>query len=328
MDRRAFIGTLAGGLLAAPLAEGQPRPVPRIGVLAGQSSVYVLTLLDQFRHELRQLGWLEGQTVTVLQLRSAEGHNERLPALAAEVLKADPQVIVAFFAPATRALQQATTTIPIVMWSVGDPVEYGLVASLAKPGGNVTGTSSLVNEVGRKLVELSKEAVPTVTSLAVFRNPGNPGGVPYVQRVQAVAEALRLKVQVLEVESPDDLEGAFAAITRERTGAIILSPEPFILSQRKRVAQFAAQRHLPLLVHGPPVLLEAGGGLLSYGAKEGEHAWIVASYVDRILKGARPADLPVQQPTEFELGVNLKTAKALGLTIPPSLLQRADQVIE
>ena len=166
-----------------------------------------------------------------------------------------------------------------------------------------------------------------MTSLAVFQNPGNPGAVPYIRHVRAVAEALRFKVQVVEVRSADDFEGAFAAIVRERSGAILLPPEALILSQRKRVAEFAAPRHLPLFFQGPPVLLE-GGGLLAYGAKEGAYPRIVASYVDRILKGTRPADLPVQQPTEFELGVNLKTAKTLGLTIPPSLLQRADQVIE
>jgi putative ABC transport system substrate-binding protein len=328
IERRRFIEVIAGGLLAAPRAsEAQQRPVPRIGILAGQRSSDLLPALDQFRQELGKLGWIEGQTVTVLELRSAEGRNERLPGLAAEVLKADPRVIVAFTAPAIRVLQQATTTIPIVMWAVGDPVEYGLVASLAKPGGNVTGTSHLVNEVAGKLVELLKEAVPAVTSLAVFMNPGNPGGVPYVRQVRAVAEALHLKVQVLEVRSPDDFEGAFAAIARERTGAIILPPEPLILSQRKRVAEFAAQRRLPLIFHSAPVSLE-GGGLLSYAPKRGEHPRIVASYVDRILKGARPADLPIQQPTEFELGVNLKTAKALGLTIPQSLLRRADEVIQ
>jgi ABC-type uncharacterized transport system substrate-binding protein len=276
---------------------------------------------------LHKLGWIDGQTIIVLEPRSAEGRNERLSGLAAEVLKADPRIIVVFGAPATRVLQQATASIPIVMWSVGDPVEYGLVASLAKPGGNVTGTSTLVNETGGKLVELLKEAVPSVTSVAVFINPGNQGAAPYVRQARAVAEALRLKVQVLEVQSPNDFEGALAAIARERTEAIILPPEPLIRSQRKRVAEFAAQRHLPLVLHGPPVLLE-GGGLLTYGSKLEAYPRIVASYVDRILKGARPADLPVQQPTEFELGVNLKTAKALGLTIPPSLLARADEIIQ
>lgn len=319
---------IAGGFLAAPLAaEAQQRPAPRIGILTGFQSSDLLPALEQFHQELRKLGWIEGQTVTVLELRSAEGRNERLPGLAAEVLKADPRVIVVFTASATRVLQQATTTIPIVMWAVGDPVEYGLVASLAKPGGNVTGTSYLVNEVAGKLVELLKEAVPPVTSLAVFVNAGNPGGAPYVRQVRAVGEALRLKVQVLEVRSPDDFEGALAAIARERTEAIILPPEPLIRSQRKRIAEFAAQRRLPLLFHGTPVLLE-GGGLLSYAAKAGEYPRIVAWYVDRILKGARPADLPIYQPTEFELGVSVKTAKALGLTIPQSLLRRADEVIQ
>jgi len=260
----------------------------------------------------------------VLEPLSAEGRNERLPELAAQVLKADPQVIVVLTAPATRILQQATATIPIVMWAVGDPVEYGLVASLAKPGGNVTGTSYMVNEVAGKLVELLKEAVPAVTSVAVFVNPSNPGMMPYLRAVQAVADVLRVRVQTVEVRTPDDFERAFNAIARDRTEAIILSPEQLVRSQRKRVAEFAAQRRLPLLLHS--ALLD--GGLLSYAPKTGEVPRVVASYVDRILKGAKPADLPVQQPTQFELGVSLKAAKALGLTIPQTLLLRADRVIE
>jgi putative ABC transport system substrate-binding protein len=328
MDRRTFLAGTGAVLLTAPLAaEAQQRPMPRIGILTGESSSDLLPALEQFRQELRKRGWIDGQTITVLEPRSAEGRNERLSGLAAEVLKADPQIIVVFGAPATRVLRQATATIPIVMWSVGDPVAYGFVASLAKPGGNVTGTSTMVIETGGKLVELLKETVPAVARLALFVNPGNPGGASYVRQVQEVAEALRLKVQVLEVRKPDDFEGAFAAIVRERTEAIILPPEPLIRSQRRRIAEFAAQHHLPLLLHGAPVLLESGG-LLTYGSKLGEYPRIVASYVDRILKGARPADLPVQQPTEFELGVNLKTAKALGLMIPQSLLLRADEVIQ
>ena len=321
MHRRRFVGTLAAGLLAAPLAAGaQQRPVPRIGILAGLPSSDLLQAIDAFRQELRKLGWIEGQTITVLGLRSAEGRNERLPALAADVLKDDSRVIVVFTAPATRVLQQVTATVPIVMWGVGDPVEYGLVASFAKPGGNVTGTAYLVNEIAGKLVGLLKDVVPAVTSVAVFSNPGNPGGPSYLRAVRAAGEALRIRVQALDILTPDDFEGTFAAIAREHTEAIILPPEPLARSQRKRVAEFAAQRRLPLLLHGAPSHLE-GGGLLSYAAKASEYPRIVASYVDRILKGSRPADLPVQ-------AINLKTAKALGLTIPPALLQRADQVIE
>jgi putative ABC transport system substrate-binding protein len=213
------------------------------------------------------------------------------------------------------------------MWGVGDPIEYGLVASLAKPGGNVTGTSYLVNEVAEKLVEVLKQAAPTVSSVAVFLNPGNAGSAPYAKAVQAAADALRMKVQTLEVRTPDDFPGAFVAIARERTEAIILPPEPLVRSQRKRVAEFASQRRLPLLLHGAPILLEVGG-LLTYGAKAADYPRVVAAYVDRILKGARPMDLPIQQPTEFELAINLKTAKALGLAIPQSILLRANQVIE
>jgi putative tryptophan/tyrosine transport system substrate-binding protein len=328
MNRRTFIGTLAVGLLAAPLAaEAQQRPVPRIGFLSGLLAADLALFVDKFRQELRKVGWIEGRNVTFLELRSAEGRNERLPALTADVLKADPTVIVVFSAPATRVLQQATTTIPLVMSAVGDPVEYGLVASLAKPGGNVTGTSYLVNEVAGKLVALLKEAVPAVTSVGVFVNPSNPGGQPYLRAARGVGQTLAVRVQALEVRTLADFEGVFAAIVGEGTEAIILSPEPLAFSQRKRIAEFAAQRRLPLLIHGAATRLDVGG-LLSYAAKTGDYPRVVASYVDLILKGSRPADLPIQQPTEFELAVNLKTAKALGLTIPASLLQRADQVIE
>jgi ABC-type uncharacterized transport system substrate-binding protein len=189
------------------------------------------------------------------------------------------------------------------------------------------GTSYLVNEVAGKLVELLKEAVPAATSVAVFGNPSNLGAAPYFRAARVVGQALGVLVQTVEVRTPDDFEGAFAAIARERTAAIILGPDPLIRSQRKRVAEFAAQRRLPLLLHGPASLLDVGG-LVSYAAKSSEYPRVVASYVDRILKGAKPADLPVQQPTEFELGVNLKAAKTLGLTIPQSLLLRANQVIE
>jgi putative ABC transport system substrate-binding protein len=327
MRRRAFLsGSVAA--LATPLAaEPQPKAVPRVGILAAQSSSDLLPPLDEFRQELRKLGWIEGQTVTVLPLRSAEGRNERLRELAAEVLTTEPRVIVVFSAPATRVLKQATPTIPLVMWAVGDPVEYGLVASLAKPGGNVTGTAYLVNEIAGKLVNLLKEAVPSVHKVAVFLNPTNPGGASYVRAARTVGQAMGVSVQEVDVRAPDDFPAAFAAIIRERSEAIILSPEALLRSQRRRVVEFSEARRLPLLLHGGPGLLE-NGGLLSYAPKSGEYPRVVASYVDRILKGAQPADLPVHQPTEFELAVNLKTAKALGLTIPLSLLARADQVIE
>jgi ABC-type uncharacterized transport system substrate-binding protein len=327
MRRIGLAVVLTLSLALAPLAvEGQQRQVPRIGILSGQPSTDMLPAFDRFRQELRKLGWIEGQTVTVLEPLSSEGRNERLPELAAQVLKADPRVIVVVTAPATRVLQQATATIPIVMWAVGDPVEYGLVASLAKPGGNVTGTSYLVNEVAGKLVELLKEAVPAVTSVAVFVNPSNRGMMPYLRAARAVADVLRVRVQSVEVRTPDDFEGAFNAIARDRTEAIILSPEQLVRSQLTRVAEFAAQRRLPLLLHHSARFVDVG--LLSYSAKASEYPRVMASYVDRILKGAKPADLPVQQPTQLELGVNLKAAKALGLTIPQTLLIRADRVIE
>ena len=312
-------------VLTPRAAAAQGRARPRIGILSGGPAVDLRPLVDAFRHELRGLGWTP-DTVTVLEPLTAEGRNERLPALAAAALKADPSVIVAFNAPTVRALKAATTTIPIVMWGVGDPVEYGLVASLARPGGNVTGTSYLVNEVAGKLVELLKELLPAATSVALLMNPDNPGSAPYVRAAQSAGHVVGVRAHVLEVRTPDDFERAFADIARERASGIVLPPEPLVRSQRARVAAFALRQRLPVLLHGSLPL--APDGVVVLGAKGSEYPRIVASYVDRILRGARPDDLPIYQPTEFELGLNMKMAKALGLTVPSSLRLRADQVIE
>ena len=326
VSRRGFLSTLAVGPFLFSSARAQAKTAPRVGVLSGLPSADIRQALDTFREELRKLGWTINQNVTLLQVRSAEGRNERLPDLAAEVLNESPEVVVVLTAPATRALQQLTATVPIVMWGVGDPVEYGLVANLVRPGANVTGTSALVNEVAGKLVELLREVAPGAGSCAVFSNPGNAGAGPYSRAAQTAGQALSIRVQSLEVRTPDDFDAAFGEIARQRLGAIIVPPEPLVRSQRRRVVDFAARQRIPLLFHGPPGLLQSGG-LLAFAAKAG-HPRIVASYVDRILKGARPAELPVHQPTEFELAVNVQTAKVLGLSIPRAVVVRADRIIE
>ena len=328
MDRRRLVLVGLASVLAAPRAAvAQRRSPPRVALLSGLPSADVRPALEPFRQELQKLGWVDGHTIALLDLRSAEGRNERLPELAAEMLKADPSVVVVFTAPATRVLKEATATVPIVMWGVGDPVEYGLVASVARPGGNVTGTSYLVNEVAAKLVELLGQVAPGATSVAVFSNPGNQGAQPYLRAAHAAGQARGVRVHGVEVRRPEDFDAAFATIERERLAAIIVPPEPLVRSQRARLGEFATQRRLPLLFHGAPAHL-AAGGLLTYGAKAAEYPRVVASYVDRILKGAKPADLPIHQPTEFELALSMKIARFLGLTIPQSVLVRASQVVE
>ncbi len=303
----------------------QPGKIYRIGWLSGFSRPDVLRLADEVREELRKLGWTDGQNVVLLEPRTAEGLSERLAALANEVVDLKPDVIVVQSAPATRVLKQRTDTIPIVMLGVGDPVEYGLIVSFSKPGGNVTGTSFLVNDVGGKLLELLKEAAPAVSSVALFHNPTNEGSGPYIEASRAAAKALRLRVQVLEVKVPADFDAAFAKIRREQTGAIAIGAEPLARSQRARIADFAINNRLPLAVLGGPRILDAG--LLAYGPKVEDFPLQTAAYIDKILRGAKPAELPVERPRKFELTINQKSAKAIGLAIPQSLLARADEVI-
>ena len=329
MDRRAFLGTL--GLFVAPVAvEAQPPKVPRIGVLTegtpfgpqADTSRY----LESFRRGMRDLGWVESKNI-LIEYRGAEGRSERIPDLVAELVRLNVDVIFAGSTAMTVAARQATSTIPIVMATGGDPVMRGLVASLARPGGNVTGLSYSVGlETFAKQLELLKETVPTVRRVAVLFNPTNPAHRPAIERLGEAARSVGVSLQVLEARTPDDFERAFAAMARARAEALVVAPDPILGYNRLRLQEFVARSRLPAIYglreHVPV------GGLMSYAADVRDNYRRAAGYVDKILKGAKPADLPVEQPTKFELVINLKTAKALGLTIPPSLLARADQVIE
>ena len=310
-------------LLVAPRATTAQPPAkgPRIGIL--KSGVGGSTgLADAFRQGLRQRGYVEGQTIH-LAWRYAEGQVERLPALAAELVRLPVDVLVATGGtPVALAAQRATTTIPIVMTNVGDPVETGLVASLARPGGNI-GLSSMSPDITGKRLELLKAVVPTLSHVAVLWQPANPSAALQLQELQAAARALQLQVQALEVRGPDAFDHAFNARPGRWGGG--RGGDPVFTQHRRRITALAQRSRLPAM-YVFREFVEAGG-LMSYGVNLSDLGWRAALYVDKILKGAKPADLPVEQPTTFELVINLKTAKALGLTIPPTLLFQADEVI-
>jgi len=326
IDRRTFIGGLILCALATRWAHGQV-PTRRVGILSAFARADVEVLLRGLRLELEKLGWTAGRNIVFLELRTTEGKNDLLPAMAVELVAQGPDVILVQSAPAVRALMQATKTIPIVMIGVGNPVEYGMLADYRKPGGNVTGASYLADESTRKTLHLLKEAAPRLRSVAVFSNPSNEAAAPGVKLIKADAEALGMQAQIIEVSRPGDFEAAFAAIGRANTESILMPPEPLIRGNRVAIGDFAQAHKLPLAVVGSGRYLPAGG-LLSYGPTTIQYAQLGASYVDRILKGAKPGDLPVEQPSRFELSINLKTAKVLGLTIPQTLLLRADEVIQ
>jgi putative ABC transport system substrate-binding protein len=301
-------------------AAQQAKKIPRIG--------YLFTGLlapKEFLQALRELGYVEGKNI-VVEFRSAEGREERLPALAAELASLNVDVIVAPGTASARAARQATKTIPIVYTGGADPVAIGLVASLARPGGNVTGVTSLSRELTGKRLELLKETFPNVALVAVLTRGVNPVTTELLKDTEAAAKAFRLRLQILEVRGPNDFDKAFSAITKQRAGALIELPSPLFHSNRKRIVEFAAKSRLPSVFHSRDFV--DAGGLMCYGEHNAELLRRVAYYVDRILKGTKPADLPVEQPTKFEFIVNLKTAKQIGLTIPPNVLVRADKVIK
>ena len=326
MDRRVLLGALAGALLAAPgAAWAQSGKVVRIGFLspASASDPRMLGLLDAFRRGLVELGYVEGRAFRI-ESRWAEGRYERLPRLAAELVALRVDVILTVAVPAIRAAMEATRTIPIVMASVVDPVATGLVVSLARPGGNITGLSNMAPDVTGKLLEILKQVVPNASRVAVLWNPGNPGNAPQLRAAEAAGQALGIRLQALEARTPDDLDPAFAAMARQRADALLVFADVMLNEQRVRIAGLAAAGHLPA-VYGQE---GAAGGLITYSANTPDLFRRSATYVDRILKGAKPGDLPVEQATRFDLVIDLKAARALGLTIPQSLLLRADQVIE
>lgn len=327
-NRRTFVATTGTMLLG--IARGlraQVAPAPRrIGVLSPYARADTEALLAMVRQELDKLGWTDGRNIAFLEPRMAVP-TASLPAAAAEIIAQGPDLVLVQSAPGTRALMQATKEIPIVMISVGDPVEYGMVASYARPGGNVTGSSYLVYDSSVKTLQLLKEAAPQLRSVAMFANPGNEGNGPSrIRQAGANAAAVGMQLQVVEVRGAGDFDGAFAAIERERAESILLPPEPLILSKREAIGAFAVAHRLPLAVVASSRFLPPGG-LFSYGPSRAQYAEFAARYVDHIFRGAKPAELPVEQPARFELAINLKTAAAIGLTIPQTVLLLADEVI-
>ena len=326
MNRRTFLCGLTLGTLALPLAAEaqQTGKVPRIGFLffgsPGPSRE-----VDAFRQGLRGLGYTEGQNI-VIEVRFANGRVERLPELATELARLNPDVLVTPGTPASLAAKQATSTIPIVFAGVADAVGAGLVANLARPGGSITGLTGISAELGGKRLELLKEVAPRASRVAVLYNPADRSNVLVLKELQKSAPALRLTLQPLEVRGPGEFVGAFVAMTRERAHALFGAAGVLTTEHRKALVDLAAKRRIPAM-WGERQFVEAGG-LMSYAVDFYDQVRGAAIYVDKILKGAKPGDLPVEQPTKFELVINLKTAKALGLTIRPSLLQRADQVIQ
>jgi putative tryptophan/tyrosine transport system substrate-binding protein len=328
MDRRRFLLISLAGALAGPLAveAQQTGKVYRLGFLSNGWATAIPQVVAAFRQGLRELAWVEGQNI-VIEYRWAEGRSDRLPDLTAELVRLRVDVLVASGAAATRAAKEATTTIPIVSVAVQDPVALGSVQSLGRPGGNITGptlTGGLAI-VGKQL-ELLKETVPGVSRVAVLWNPANPMLLQQLRDTESAARSLNVQLQPVEARSPDEFDRAFSRIIRGRVEALLVSTDPVFAAQGTRLANLAARNRLPAM-YGLRRHVEAGG-LIAYGANELDVWRRAATYVDKILKGAKPAELPVEQPTKFELVINLKTAKALGLTIPPSLLARADHVIE
>jgi putative tryptophan/tyrosine transport system substrate-binding protein len=323
MERRAFLAG-AAALLVAPLAADaqQAGKVYRIVGLWTNPSPQIEDVLWQ---GLRELGWVEGQNF-IFERRYSEGRNERHAAHAAELLRLQPDLIIANGTPATLAAKEATTTIPVVFTLVADPVGAGLVRSLARPGGNITGIAASGPEILGKLVELLKEAIPSLSRVGVLINSPFSYHVAARPVVDAAAQNLGLRLTYVEVRTPEDIDGAFAEISRQKLGTVLILPQPLAFAQRARLAQLALAHRVVTIVSWREAA--EAGALMAYAAPIVGFMRRAPYYIDRILKGAKPADLPVEQPTKFELTINLKTAKALGLTIPPSLLQRADQVIE
>jgi putative ABC transport system substrate-binding protein len=316
-------------MLATPplVADAQPTgKVPNVAYLSASSAASATGAVEAFRQGLRELGYIEGRNI-LIEYRWADGRFDRLPALAAELTRLPVDVIVASNTPAALAARKATSTIPIILVTAGDPVGSGLVASLARPGGNVTGLSLFPTlEISGKQLELLKEAFPTVSHVAVLANPANPPTAGLLTETEFAARSLGLRLRVVEVREPKDFDGAFATMKNERVPALLVIADPLVNDNRGRIVVFAATSRLPAIY--PYRTFVDAGGLMSYGVDLSDLSRRAATYVDRILKGAKPAELPIEQPTKFELVVNLRTAKALGLTIPPSLLLRADHVIQ
>ena len=328
ISRRRIVMALGAGALAAPLAsfaQQQPAKIARIGFLGPTSASSVASFVEELRAGLRDLGYAEGKNI-LIEFRWAEGNYARLPGLAAELVRLKVDVIVAATTPAIPAARQATTTIPIVMAVTADPVGAGFVASLSRPGGNITGLSIIAVDLSGKYLELLRVAVPKLSRVAVLANPGHPNHPDYLKNIQAAAKTTGVKVLLVQASNQNQIEAAVDAMTREHAGALIVLADPFFRTQARRIAELAIKNRLPTMFWS--LELAEAGGLMSYGQNLAENFRRAATYVDKILKGAKPGDLPVEQPTRLELVINRKTATALGLTISNELLLRADKVIE
>jgi putative ABC transport system substrate-binding protein len=324
MKRREFFTLLGGAAFAKPLAARaqQQERARRIGYLSpGQPEPFDALFVEA----LRQLGWIEGKNV-LFEMRYAENDADRLARMAAELVRLNVDVIVAGGTLGPLAAKRATATIPIVMRSAGDPLGSGLVASLARPGGNVTGMSLMVPDLGGKRLEILKDMLPALLRVAILWNAANPYPAVVFRETESAARKLGVEVHSIEVRTPKDFDGALEAAVRQHPGALIAVEDPLTMNYRNQIAEFAAKNRLPA-IYGLREYVEAGG-LMSYGANFPDQVRRGAGYVDKILKGAIPGNLPVEQPTKFELVINLKTVKALGLEVPPSILVRADELIE
>ena len=327
--RRKLVFALGAGAVGVTFTSfsQQQGKVWRVGFLAQRH----LDFLDSdfsygpFRQGMRELGYVEGKNL-VMEWRSAEGKSELLPGLAAELVRLNVDALAASGTPATVAAQKATTTIPIIMIAVADPVANGLVKSLARPGGNTTGNSGVFADLGPTLLEILFDMVPKLSSVAILKNPSNPGQDTMLKNIQPAAQKFGVKILPVEARTPQDIEQAFSTMAREKSGAVIVLQNPLFQQQKSQIVKLAAEHRLPTTTMYREYV--EAGGLMSYGANLKSIYRRAASYVDKVLKGAKPGDIPVEQPTLFELVINVKTAKALGLKIPNSILVRADKVIE
>jgi putative ABC transport system substrate-binding protein len=324
MKRREFI-TLLGSAVAWPLAAWAqvPRKLHRVGFLWDSPAVFT-EATEAFRRGLRELGWIEGQNITI-EYRWAEGRPERIRELAEELVRLNVDIIVVPSSIYTEAVKRATSTIPIIFMSHAGPIESGHVDSLARPGGNITGLSVMLPETSVKGMQLLKEVVPGLSRVAVIWDPATPSHKPGLHAVESAAPASGLQLQTLPVRTATEYDGAFAAMSRERADAVLILTTPLYIAGAGRLAELAIKHKLPMF---GPLEFARAGGLVGYGPNRIDLFRRGAVYVDKVLKGANPADLPVEQPTKFELLINLKTAKLLGLSVPPALLARADEVIE
>jgi len=321
--RRAVVALVA--LAACGVVLSQPATTYRVGFLVPRSSANFTNRLDAFRSGMSELGYVEGKNLTI-EWRFADGDYGRLPALANELIASRVDVLVVDSTPGVKVARAATTSVPIVMISVGDPVASGFVSSLSRPGGNVTGLSNVVGDVSAKYVELMRQAVPHLSRIGVLVNPDNSTHAGIAANVQSSARAMGLSATLIAARRPADIDAAFATLRKENMGALIVLGDPFYGQQARQLGELALANRVPTLATNRS--LAEAGGLMSYGQDLVEHYRRAAAYVDKLLKGAKPADLPIERSTKIEFVINLKTAKALGLTIPPPLLLRADDVIQ